>query len=64
MKVGFHFVKNVARVTAALLKLNRFLLGSIRKLQIQKEKVARDILHQLEIHLYLKMMALLVGSSS
>ena len=40
-KADFHLVQNVARATAALLKLNRLLLGSIRELLRQKEKVAR-----------------------
>ena len=33
-------MQNVARATIALLKLNRFLLGSIRELLREKEKVA------------------------
>ena len=39
VKMDFHLVQDVTHMTATLLKLNRFLLGSIRELLQQKEKV-------------------------
>ena len=41
VKVDSHFMQNVARTTTAFLKLNRFLLGSIRELLGEKTKVTR-----------------------
>ena len=41
IKVDFHLVQNIGRATAKLLKLNTFLLGSIRELLRQKEIVVR-----------------------
>ena len=51
VKVDFDLVQNVARATTTLLKLNRFLLGSIREPLTQNGKGrARDVLRQVEIH--------------
>ena len=41
LKVDFHLTQNVARMITALLKLNRFLLGSIWEILRQKENVTR-----------------------